>query len=128
MKKLVYLYSVPAFLILFSCGPETRTNYTYPETEEVNTSEEVIEQDIQESEPAQMDDEQEPSEEAIQTEDLPEQISDNVEKDAYLSTLKLDKAVKINNNDQTYYELTFKDDADKIIAVIFDDRGNKLTI
>jgi hypothetical protein len=115
-------------LILFSCGPETRTNDTYPETEKVNTSEEVIEQDIQESEPAQMEDVQEPTEEAIQTEDLPEQISDNVEKDAYLSTLKLDKAVKINNNDQTYYELTFKDDADKIIAVIFDDRGNKLTI
>ncbi len=125
MKNLINLLTIPVMMFFFACGPE---NPAHDEIQSDLSSDTVAY--YQESLPdnSQMGETPDPTEETISNEDIPQDISENIKKDEYLSTLTLDRAVKIKNNEQTYYELTFQDENNKIIAVIFDERGNKLTI
>ncbi len=126
MKNLTYIYALPAFLILFSCGAGRGNEPMVNEDKEDAVI--LHEDEVNEISQSEMEEMEETHKETITADEIPSEIAASIEKDEYLSTLDLNSVVKIHNNDQIYYELTFKDDSNKIFAVIFDDRGNKMTI
>ncbi len=126
MKNSIYIFSLPLFLILFSCGVGRGDEQMV----KVDRDDAIILYKDKANEIAKPEVEkmQQPHEKSISADEIPPEISANIKKDEYLSTLDLNSAVIIHNNDQTYYELTFEDDSNKKFAIIFDDRGNKMTI
>lgn len=121
MKKSMFLFGLPILLILFSCGPENRDN-----NEDMRDDDnlEVFDDEVNQS--PSNEERNEMVEVQVTKDEIPAEISQKVERDVELSEMELDKAVKIIDENQTYYELTFKDGNNDLIEVTFDERGNKM--
>ncbi len=105
-KNPIYLIS---FLVLFvACGPKEGSQFSGKESE----GQRII------ASPNQ----QFPNEEIL-LEELPLDLSKNIHKDHFFSSLDLVQAKKIKSKGRVFYDLTFEDEEDLTIMATFNENG-----
>lgn len=113
MKKYtLYLSGLLCLLLACNSREESGSNVSpeqYNDTPTMKISEEVI--SILERED-------------ITVNELPSNISQNLRKDDFFSSLDLVQATKIQEKSRTYYDLTFEDEENQTIMAAFDENGN----
>ncbi len=126
MKKILYLLSIPA-LMLVSCGGQNENKDSKEEPQdslsykmEESTREMA---DVNQAKPMMEGEKTE-----VNTGDLPEEITKKVKEDTLLANLKLEKVYMFKEGEQTHYDLNFKTEEGEALKVSFDEKGNLIEL
>ncbi|MDN3668318.1 hypothetical protein QWY93_03115 [Echinicola jeungdonensis] len=127
MKKLLYLMSIPAF-VLVSCGGQNENKDSHEEHQD-SLSHKMEEPNQEMTEVSQMEPVMEGEKTEVKVEMLPEMVTKKVEKDTLLSSLVLEKAYLVEaGEEEKLYDLTFKTQEGEVLKVSFDEKGNLIEL